>query len=257
MRPAGAAVLGDVLVSGDTGVVDPIHVAPVPALGEIRRGQVLMRPGVRPGNRHHQQNQRWAPLPSPGVGVGGPDIFPSGRVRGNGGDPSHTGRSPPSQTLKLAPTPTPNAGTRLLWPATPQMQVGESGLLPARVRPVQLRTSERKRSQSLGAGPDPQRSREAGRPGCWHPRRRQGSPGGRARAAPGDGQPPHQPPRPAPQLGEPVPPQRPVAAAARAEVEAGPRRARQQHEQQQQRRHQRPGRRHGSLAGAIGPRIES
>ena len=188
MRPAGAAVLGDVLVSGDTGVVDPIHVAPVPALGEIRRGQVLMRPGICPGNRHHQQNQRWAPLPSPGVGVGGPDIFPRGRVRGNGGDPSHTGRSPPSQTLKLAgqpPTPTPNAGTRLLWPATPQMQVGEFGLLPARVRPVQPRTSERTRSQSLGAGPDPQRSREAGRPGCWHPKEAAGFPRRQSARSPG------------------------------------------------------------------------
>lgn len=38
--------MGDVLVPGDAGIVDTIHVAPVPALGQIRWGQVLMRPGV-------------------------------------------------------------------------------------------------------------------------------------------------------------------------------------------------------------------
>ena len=131
------------------------------------------------------------------------------------GDPplsdSEAGRAPP--------TPTPNAGTRLLWPATPQMQVGEAGLLPARVRPVQPRTSERGRSQSLGAGPDPQRSREAGRPGCWHPKEAAEFPRQQSARSPGRwaATPTPQPPRPAPQLGEPVSPQRPVAAAARAD----------------------------------------
>lgn len=53
---------------------------------------------------------------------------------------------------------------------------------------------------------------------------------------------------PAPQLCQPVATQGPVAALARAEVEPGPRRARQQHEQQQRRPH-RPGRRHACAAG--------
>lgn len=118
MRPAGTAVLGDVLVSGDTGVVDPIHVRQSQLLGRSA-GQVLMRPGCVLGTDTTNRISAGHLSLSRGGG-GGPDIFPSGRVRGNGGDPSHTGRSPPSQTLKLAPTPTPNAGTRLLWPCSPK-----------------------------------------------------------------------------------------------------------------------------------------
>lgn len=49
--PAGATVLWDVLVPGDADEVDTIHISPVPGLGEIRGGQVLMRPRVGPGKR--------------------------------------------------------------------------------------------------------------------------------------------------------------------------------------------------------------
>lgn len=69
--PAGAAVLGDVLVPGDAGVVDTVHVAPVPALGQVRWGQVLMGPGV-------------GPVRDP-------------QMRGSGSEPTAHQETPPSQ----------------------------------------------------------------------------------------------------------------------------------------------------------------
>lgn len=64
VRPAGAAVLGDVLVPGDAGVVDAVHIAPVPALGQVRRRQVLMGPGVGPARDHQPQPSRALPGPA-------------------------------------------------------------------------------------------------------------------------------------------------------------------------------------------------
>lgn len=92
-----------------------------------------------------------------------------------------------------------------------------------------------------------------GQGGQGAPKRRQGPQRRESARGPGSRAAPR--PRPVPQLGPLVPAQGPVAAAARAEVEAGPRRARQQHEQQQQRRRRRPGRRHGSRARAARPRL--
>lgn len=51
MGPAGATVLWDVLVPGDADVVDTVHISPVPALGDVRWGQVLVRPRISPGKR--------------------------------------------------------------------------------------------------------------------------------------------------------------------------------------------------------------
>lgn len=55
--PAGTTVLWDVLVPGDAGIVDTVHISPVPVLGEIRWGKVLMRPRIGPGKRSWQ----WKP----------------------------------------------------------------------------------------------------------------------------------------------------------------------------------------------------
>lgn len=52
--PAGPTVLWDVLVPGDAGIVDTVHVSPVPVLGEISWGQVFMRPRIGPGKRSWQ-----------------------------------------------------------------------------------------------------------------------------------------------------------------------------------------------------------
>nr|KAF6303876.1 inositol polyphosphate-5-phosphatase F [Myotis myotis] len=72
VRPAGAAVLGDVLVAGDAGVVDPVHVAPVPALGQIRRGQVLVRPRVGPAPQGGQPVPARRPVAAPARAEGEP-----------------------------------------------------------------------------------------------------------------------------------------------------------------------------------------
>lgn len=50
MGPAGAAVLGDVLVASRADEVGSVDVPPVPRLGQLRDLQVLMRPRTRSGN---------------------------------------------------------------------------------------------------------------------------------------------------------------------------------------------------------------
>lgn len=74
------------MVPGDTDIVDAIHIAPVPLLGQIQWGEVLMRPRVCPGKRP----------PTPGSSLG-PSPLP--KMRGNKSEhlhhqvsASHTGR---------------------------------------------------------------------------------------------------------------------------------------------------------------------
>lgn len=79
--PAGTTVLWDVLVPGDAGIVDTVHVSPVPVLGEISWGQVFMRPRIGPGKRSWQ----WKPileymgpsLPQPGPQIQSFLLWPS------------------------------------------------------------------------------------------------------------------------------------------------------------------------------------
>lgn len=148
--PAGAAVLGDVLVPGDTGVVDPIHISPVPALGQVRRGQVLMRPRVCPGKRPERAESASAPLPQNDRprrvrariprGAPLPGGTPAPRMR-------RRQRTPTCRNHTAPPSPSPQA--------PPALQVR---LVP----PSKGREKERT-PQNTGAGFDPQRSREAGR----------------------------------------------------------------------------------------------
>lgn len=84
MGPTGTTILWDVLVPGDAGIVDTVHISPVPVLGEICWGQVFMRPRIGPRKRSWQ----WKPileyigppLPQPGPQIShsscGPLPFP-------------------------------------------------------------------------------------------------------------------------------------------------------------------------------------
>lgn len=83
--PAGATVLWDMLVPGDAGIVDTVHISPVPILGEIRWGQVLMWPRIGPGKRSWQWkstlDHMGPPLPptratDPVINPVGPRPFP-------------------------------------------------------------------------------------------------------------------------------------------------------------------------------------
>lgn len=55
--PARTTVLWDMLIPRDAGIVDTVRIPPVPVLGEIRWGQVLMWPRIGPGKRSGQ----WKP----------------------------------------------------------------------------------------------------------------------------------------------------------------------------------------------------
>lgn len=46
------------MVAAYAGIVDPVHVAPVPGLGQVRGGQILMRARVGPGKRDRERKER-------------------------------------------------------------------------------------------------------------------------------------------------------------------------------------------------------
>lgn len=48
MSPAGATVLGDVLVASGADVVDAADISPIPGLWQIRNVQILVRTSSRP-----------------------------------------------------------------------------------------------------------------------------------------------------------------------------------------------------------------
>lgn len=159
--PAGAAVLGDVLVPGDTGIVDPIHVAPVPALGQIRWGQVLMRPGVRPGNRSPRAESARGLLAQGWGARAALSPPPSERA----------GRPPPSQNIQEAahslPAPRNQAGAGPLpqqGPRCPKCRAGAAGLPPALTGLLAQAANGRETAPAAKGCIDPQRSRGAGRP---------------------------------------------------------------------------------------------
>lgn len=56
MRPAGAAILRDVLVASRADEVGPVDVPPVPRLGQVRDVQVLMGPRTSSGNGEEPVN---------------------------------------------------------------------------------------------------------------------------------------------------------------------------------------------------------
>lgn len=58
MGPAGATVLGDVLVAGGAHVVDIVDVPPVPRLWQVVHRKELMRPRRRPVKPSHTNTDK-------------------------------------------------------------------------------------------------------------------------------------------------------------------------------------------------------
>lgn len=159
-----------------------------------------MRPGICPGNRPPPPESALGPL-----GVGRAGTFPSAlslpqtesereRAISARRRPCPLRISSGQAHTRPPPPPPPSAGTRPLRQRCSKCQGGEASLPPAPVRLVQPHKCERARPQSNGAGLDPQRSREAGRPGSWHPKEAAGSPRRERARSPGRWATPDPPP---------------------------------------------------------------